>query len=118
MEGGQTHGSERLVPLLSGRVPYLELDGRPVLELERLGQERGAYRALPICSPIPSRSSASTLAAHTSKSMGLTFLKVVLDESEAQRRLADRALAQQDDLKGPAVSRSPWRGLEPSGTHV
>lgn len=36
------HGRERLVPLLACRVPDLELDGRVLVEGERLREEGGA----------------------------------------------------------------------------
>ena len=42
------HGGERLVALLAGRVPDLELDGCGFVEGDGLGEEGGANRRLPI----------------------------------------------------------------------
>jgi len=42
------HWCERLVALLAGRVPYLKLDGRSLVEGDGLGEESGADGRLPI----------------------------------------------------------------------
>ena len=68
------HRRERVVPLLPRRVPDLELDGG-VVERDRLRQERRADRGLLVLEELP---------AH---------------EAQHERRLADRAVAEQHQLE-------------------
>ena len=42
------HGCERFVPLLTSRVPYLELDGRSFIEGDSLGEEGCADCGFPV----------------------------------------------------------------------
>ena len=42
------HGGERLVALLTGRVPYLELDGGVLVERDGLCEECGADGGFPV----------------------------------------------------------------------
>ena len=42
------HGSERLIPFLTGRIPDLEFDGGVIVQSDGLGKEGGSDCRLPI----------------------------------------------------------------------
>ena len=77
------HRCQRVVALLAGRVPDLELDCR-VVQTNGLRQEGRADRRL------------------------LELVELAFDEPQHQRRLADRRLAQKNQLElGQAGGRTP-----------
>lgn len=82
---------QRDSPLLPRRVPYLELDGG-VVEAERLREEGGADGAL------------------------LVLVELPLDETQHQRGLAHRRLAQQHQLE--LAHFSLWSTVWPLGRSV